>query len=463
MTAEDAGEPLDDGEVEFEDEEVDEEVYAEPAPPTNLSNNPPLTSRRDKKYAKLRKRSRAKRAAEAVERVASRGVKPFVVELAKGALPLELEDFDASTLPVSSSGWNANPRKKLSPGLQRVWKNLEALSTLSGLKLLRWDGQACIVLIDAHDRIIAVLGGVPHGSKGKEWQAVEAEATAAAMHCREASTFTEAQKHGRRGDFASRTVGYGYGNGRCKPQNYKVSGTANQNAMQELLRNQAIRRISGFQNALFNTFCHKNYAEYRDTNDEIQLKQPELRANFPNTAFAATTFNLGPLSFSPPHMDPDNRASSWCADTNMGPFDPDKGGHLVLWDLGLIIRFPPGSTILFPSALITHSTIPIQAHETRYAMIQYSSGGLFRWRNNGFQSDKSFLERATAEEHAEWEASRVSRWRLGLQKFTRWGDICRGDWRGTARTAAGLDEVSDLSDLEESPETLRPSKRARRQ
>ncbi|KAH7873762.1 uncharacterized protein C8R40DRAFT_1013773, partial [Lentinula edodes] len=258
-------------------------------------------------------------------------------------------------------------------------------------------------LVDAHDRVIAVLGGVPRGSKGAEWQAVEAEAAAAAVRCRESSTFTAAQKHGRRGEFASRTVGYGYGNGRRKPQNYKVSGRANQSAVQELLQNTAIRRISGFQNALFNTFCHKNYAEYRDTNDAIQCKQPELRASFPNTAFAATTFNLGPRSFSPPHMDPDNRASSWCADTNMGPFDPDKGGHLVLWDLGLIIRFPPGSTILFPSALITHSTIPIQAHESRYVMIQYSSGGLFRWRDNGFQSDKSFLEKATAIERAERE------------------------------------------------------------
>ncbi|KAJ3846395.1 hypothetical protein EV368DRAFT_52872 [Lentinula lateritia] len=330
------------------------------------------------------------------------------------------------------------------------------MSLITNFSLFR----SCVALVDTHDRIIAVLGGVPHGSKGEAWRAVEADATAAAMLCHDSSTFSETQKHGRRGDFASRMVGYGYGNGRRKPQNYKVSGRANQNDMQELLQNDAIRRISGFQNALFNTFCHKNYVEYRDTNEEIQRKQPELRANFRNTAFAATTFNLGPRSFSPPHMDPDNRASSWCADTNMGPFDPNKGGHLVLWDLGLIVRFPPGSTILFPSALITHSTIPIQAHETRYAMIQYSSGGLFRWRDNGFQSDKSILAKVTAAERTEREASRASRWKLGLQKFTRWADICRGDWRGTVRTAAGLDEVSDLSDLEEPP-VLQPSKCAR--
>ncbi|KAH7878391.1 uncharacterized protein C8R40DRAFT_1030615, partial [Lentinula edodes] len=240
-------------------------------------------------------------------------------------------------------------------------------------------------LVDVQDRVVAVLGGVPHGSAGEEWKAVESDAAGAMKQCFEASTFTQAQKHGRRGDFASRTVGYGYGNGRLKPQNYRVSGKANQKAVNELLQNKSIRRISGFTNVLFNAFCHKNYVEYNDAHNELRQKQPELQSTFPKTSFAAVTFNLGPQSYSPPHMDPDNRASGWCIDTAMGPFDPDKGGHLVFWDLGLVIRFPPGSSILFPSALITHSTIPIQPQETRYAMVQYSSGGIFRWRDNGFQ------------------------------------------------------------------------------
>ncbi|KAF9070523.1 hypothetical protein BDP27DRAFT_1195270, partial [Rhodocollybia butyracea] len=58
--------------------------------------------------------------------------------------------------------------------------------------------------------------------------------------------------------------------------------------------------------------------------------------------------------------------------------------HLVLWNLKLAIRFPPKSTVLFPSALITHSNIPVQGHEERHLIIQYSSGGLFRWRYNGW-------------------------------------------------------------------------------
>lgn len=148
MAAEDAGESLDDGEMEFEDggDEAEEEACAKPVSRNDHSPHPPSYSRNRKKYAKLMERSRAKQAAEGAGRVASRGIKPFVVELAKGAMPLELENFNASTLPVSLTGWTANPGKKLSPGLQRVWKNLETLSSVSGLQLLQWDGQyaACL-------------------------------------------------------------------------------------------------------------------------------------------------------------------------------------------------------------------------------------------------------------------------------------------------------------------------------
>ncbi|KAJ3871525.1 hypothetical protein F5051DRAFT_313881, partial [Lentinula edodes] len=187
-----------------------------------------------------------------------------------------------------------------------------------------------------------------------------------------------------RGDFAYRTVGFGYGNGRKQPLNYRVNGDANQRAVGELLKNPAIRRIAGFQKSIFNCYAHKTYVEYQTTNEELLRHHPHLRPNFPGTPYAALTVNAGPQSYSPPHKDPDNVVHGWCADTALGKFNPDKGGHLVLWDLGLVIRFPPGSTILFPSSLITHSTIPIQEGETRYAFIQYSSGGLFRWRANGF-------------------------------------------------------------------------------
>ncbi|KAJ3767031.1 hypothetical protein FB446DRAFT_623956, partial [Lentinula raphanica] len=242
-----------------------------------------------------------------------------------------------------------------------------------------------LALVDVQDRIVAALGGVPRGSAGEDWKSVAGDASVAVERCYKASSFSKAQTHGRRGDFASRTVGFGYGNGRLKPQNFRLTGKANQAAMNSLLAERSLRRICIYQGCVFNAFNHKCYKECMQVKLELLQKQPELRSPFSRSPFAALTVNFGPQSWSPPHMDADNSISSWCADTALGSFNPDKGGQLVLWDLGLVIRFPPGSTILFPSALITHSTLPIQAHESRYAILQYSSGGLFRWRENGFQ------------------------------------------------------------------------------
>ncbi|KAJ3861089.1 hypothetical protein EV359DRAFT_47876, partial [Lentinula novae-zelandiae] len=126
-------------------------------------------------------------------------------------------------------------------------------------------------------------------------------------------------------------------------------------------------------------------------------RHPQLRANLPGTTFAALTVNAGLQSCLPPHQDPDT-VHGWCTDTPPAKYDPDKGGHLVLWVLYLTIRFPAGITILFFSELITHSMIPIQRGKTRYALIQYSSGGLFRFRVIGFPSDKNFLSKPTKKE-----------------------------------------------------------------
>lgn len=134
---------------------------------------------------------------------------------------------------------------------------------------------------------------------------------------------------------------------------------------------------------------------------------------------------MGPYTVSWPHTDRHNLAFGWCAITALGSFNPDRGGHLVLWDLGLIIRFPPGSTILIPSALLTHSNIPISTGEVRYSIIQYSSSGLFRWLYNGLMSDKDFEATASPEQKEKREQDRIARWGNGLRMFSLWNDICK--------------------------------------
>jgi len=135
-----------------------------------------------------------------------------------------------------------------------------------------------------------------------------------------------------------------------------------------------------------------------------------LRPNFPNTPWAATTFNLGSNVVSIPHLDCANLAFGWCSVTAFGDFDPDAGGHMVLWDLGVYIRFPPGSTIIIPSALITHSNLPIKPGEKRSSITHYTAGSLFRWRYNDGCTDKQFEKTASKADKLQKKHDNESRW-----------------------------------------------------
>jgi len=206
---------------------------------------------------------------------------------------------------------------------------------------------------------------------------------------------------------------------------------------------------------MFNMFAHTPYMEYKETAEALQAHHPHLRPTSPKTVFAATTINMGPRSFSPPHVDDGNNAAGWCVATALGPFDADKGGHFVLWNLKIIVRFPPGASILFPSALVTHSNIPVQEHEKRYSIIQYSAGALFRWRYNGFKSDKAFLASATPEQLVKREQDRKVRWKRALEGFSRWEDVRTGNWKGSS-----MEQVRVRSESEDEV-NVRPSKRVR--
>lgn len=111
------------------------------------------------------------------------------------------------------------------------------------------------VILDNEDRISVVLGGIPPAaaeagsSASKAWASDIDCATEAIKACRENSSFTKKELDSRCGEFAQRTAGYGYGNGRERPLNFKISGNkGNKGAMEELLRNPGMRRISGFAN-----------------------------------------------------------------------------------------------------------------------------------------------------------------------------------------------------------------------
>jgi hypothetical protein len=219
-----------------------------------------------------------------------------------------------------------------------------------------------------------------------------------------------------------------------------------------------------FSAAPFQSLCYNIFADYHTTKQTLLQKNPRLHRTFPCSPFTAVTVNLGPVSVSPPHTDFANKADGMCLIGALGRFDPDKGGHLVLWDYDLIVRFPPGCSILIPSAVVTHSNTPIQAGEERFSLIQYCAGGLFRWVANGFQTDLSWRASATAEDVVNREEERKMRCAHALKKFTRWKDVKVRNYSGKARLDVWhTGDVEDFSDYteDESEEEHRPAKKVR--
>ncbi|KAJ7078691.1 hypothetical protein B0H15DRAFT_954372 [Mycena belliarum] len=186
-------------------------------------------------------------------------------------------------------------------------------------------------------------------------------------------------------------------------------------------------RIAGFANGLFKAWNPAVHAFYTLTLDTLTYEyDPALRRNFEwrFSAFAAATLNFGPMTVTLPHIDGLNLAWGWCAITALGSFNPDLGGHLVLWDLKLIIRFPPGSTILIPSAILRHSNVVIQPGEQRYSFTQFTAAGLFRWVDNGFKSDLTVndeIRNDTSKLTAKLSPAALASHRLSSQKY-RWNN-----------------------------------------
>ncbi|KAJ7841228.1 hypothetical protein B0H13DRAFT_1649273, partial [Mycena leptocephala] len=96
---------------------------------------------------------------------------------------------------------------------------------------------------------------------------------------------------------------------------------------------------------------------------------------FSNSIFPATTWNLGPDVVTEEHNDLLNFGV--CGIASGGSYNHKRGGHLYMKQLKLVIEFPSGSSVLIPSAAITHGNTPIAKGETRYSMTQYAAGALF--------------------------------------------------------------------------------------
>ncbi|KAF8179786.1 hypothetical protein K438DRAFT_1977147 [Mycena galopus ATCC 62051] len=274
----------------------------------------------------------------------------------KPAAPIAT-NLSTSTLPAAVGAYAAKVEHKNEKRGSQTPHSLPNLLGL-GFQLLRWDGITPRPLLDRHGRIIAVLAGRP---AGQDYLDAAAAAFCAIRDAGGEARFPASMRKHRRGLFAAMNVGLSYGKGQKLPSwlhNKEYTALAD-----GLLANPYLNRLAGFADSAFALWAPRLYADYRAHDTGLRTRHPHLRRPFERSVFFCAAFNFGPNAWTFRHRDVFNLAFGWCAVQAFRNFDATKGGHLVLWDLKLVVEFLAGVLILLPSATIAHSNVPVQPGE----------------------------------------------------------------------------------------------------
>ncbi|KAJ3575540.1 hypothetical protein NP233_g1027 [Leucocoprinus birnbaumii] len=324
--------------------------------------------------------------------------------------PIETS-LNIRTLPVAEGGYQGKPFKEVS-NLKQPYDlaDLEA----NQFEYIPWDGKTPRPILDIDQRVCAVLAGEPNVNEYeiKCRGVYEAMASAASS-----IVFYDKDKHHIRGDYPVLNVGLTPGQGSLHPTNVNLGRY--EPVVEELLKNDFIKEIARHQNDSFKIWSPGVYARYRM---RLRLlfghkKYGAKLQRITSGVYPSAAFNFGPKAWTNRHRDPKNVSYGWCAITTTGDFDPTKGGHLVLEDLKLVIEFPPGSTILIPSALFIHGNVPISIVEKRASFTQYCPAGLLRFVDNGFIT-LAELQRRRKRDYSEIVANRKMHWEEGISLFS---------------------------------------------
>ncbi|PBK71036.1 hypothetical protein ARMSODRAFT_862071, partial [Armillaria solidipes] len=235
-------------------------------------------------------------------------------------------------------------------------------------------------LVDCNGDIFAVLAGRPQDDGYAEdadraWAFIREQTDA------EHWTARERRPH-HRGTYIAMHIGISYGKGQQQPGRL---GLETHGLLAERLLNYGpVQRIAAFGSSAFQLWSPRLYAYYKDHLDALYTQMPHLRQNFICSIFPCATFNIGDRVRMYKHRDSLNCPFGWCIITALGRFNPNRGGHIILWETKMVVEFPHASTILIPSATITHSNVPVADGDLCTSFTQFCSGNLFRYVDNGY-------------------------------------------------------------------------------
>ncbi|KAJ7310733.1 hypothetical protein DFH08DRAFT_974413 [Mycena albidolilacea] len=137
----------------------------------------------------------------------------------------------------------------------------------------------------------------------------------------------------------------------------------------------------------------------------LYARYTHLCRPFKNGIFSASTVTL-PIS----HLG--------CAPSPPSGISITRRAAICPMDCKLVIEFPPGCTILIPSAAIYHSNIPIGRKEHRYSFTQYTAGGLFRWVEHDFKTEEEYFASLSAEQAEEEKELGLARAEAGAGLYS---------------------------------------------
>ncbi|KAI0043347.1 hypothetical protein FA95DRAFT_1469723, partial [Auriscalpium vulgare] len=191
-------------------------------------------------------------------------------------------------------------------------------------------------IVDRHKRIIAPMAGRPEDAGPDVVAQANADYAAVLEDCK----FSSGQLASKRGRWPFLHMGFSFGGGRT-PMNYHPQNEESQErAYRRLGGSAAMRSFAGHISGVARMFGPRMLRRYADIVRDVRHHNPTLTPAFSNSIFPTATFNFGPQVTTSLHRDHLNVPYGWCAVTALGSYDHRRGGHLILWELGLVIEFP---------------------------------------------------------------------------------------------------------------------------
>ncbi|KAJ2922433.1 hypothetical protein H1R20_g14668, partial [Candolleomyces eurysporus] len=322
-------------------------------------------------------------------------------------------------LPAASCGYQAVNGCKGCLGRRYTVEDLRR----EGFVEVKWDGiSSQVVTEERSDKIMVVMTGQPNDLSYRECQL---RITHKILKVGEAAEFTaEELEHKQASNSAALNTGIFHGVGTSGPVN--LSNGKRAQLLEDLVKDPDVCRVASFADSRllvhlgakqqlmlalpffffqnvssFKTWSLDVYEEVEAKLDRLYKNDPSLHLPFDCCVLPCAAFNFGPQVCCKGHRDPSNLPHLWCAITALGDFNSEKGGHLVIEELGIFIQFPAGATILIPSTLLTHRNTPVGSGEVRLSFTVFCPGGLLCWVDNDFQTQDSLHKKVGKKEFQE--------------------------------------------------------------